>query len=84
MKGKFLLSLGFGALWLAVSVYFSVFWAQEASCALPQWYVWWAIIGIALLPGFLMSAMFFSNLIHWRLRSYPDTDREKTILMCAQ
>ena len=83
MKGKFLLSLGFGALWLAVSVYFSVFWAQEASCALPQWYVWWTIIGIALLPGFLMSAMFFSNLIHWRLRSYPDTDRETTILMCA-
>ncbi|WP_367924981.1 glycosyltransferase family 2 protein [uncultured Ruthenibacterium sp.] len=83
MKGKFLFSAGFGLLWLGVSMYFSIFWAQEAAQALPELYVWWAIIGIALLPGFLMSAMFFSNLIHWRLKKYPSTAQATTVLMCA-
>lgn len=83
VKHKFLLSIGFGVLWLGGSAYFSYFWATETAQVLPPLYVWWAIIGIALLPGFLMSAMFFSNLLHWRLRQYPDTDRATTILMCA-
>ncbi len=83
MRTKFILSICLGLLWLAVSLFFAVGWAQEISCILPVVYVWWAIIGIALLPGFLMSTMFFSNLLHWKLQNYPDTEEDTTIIMCA-
>ncbi len=83
MKTKFILSVCFGSLWLALSTFFAVGWAQEVSQTLPGVYVWWVIIGIALLPGFLMSCMFFSNLLHWNEKKYPDTDEDTTIIMCA-
>lgn len=83
MKFKFILSICFGGLWLAVSLFFAIGWAQEVSYIFPSVYVWWVIIGIALLPGFLMSAMFFSNLLHWKLKRYPDIAEDTTILMCA-
>lgn len=83
MKAKFTVSICFGALWFAVSLFFAVSWAQEISHILPAVYVWWTIIGIALLPGFLMSTMFFSNLLHWKLQKYPDTAEDTTIIMCA-
>lgn len=83
MKRKFIFSICFGLLWLAISSFFAVGWAQEISYILPVVYVWWVIIGIALLPGFLMSTMFFSNLLHWKLKSYPDTEEDTTIIMCA-
>ena len=83
LKFKFILSICFGGLWLAVSLFFAIGWAQEVSYIFPSVYVWWVIIGIALLPGFLMSAMFFSNLLHWKLKRYPDIAEDTTILMCA-
>lgn len=64
MKAKYILSACFGGLWLAISVYFAIGWAQEIDCVFPALNVWWVIVGIALLPGFLMSMMFFSNLLH--------------------
>lgn len=45
--------------------------------------MWWTIIGIALLPGFLMSAMHFSNLMHWKLKRFPDVTENTTIIMCV-
>ena len=30
-----------------------------------------------------MSGMFFSNLLHWRLKKYPDAEGNTTIIMCA-
>lgn len=83
MKRKFILSICFGWLWMLISLFFAVGWAQEISHILPVAYVWWVIIGIALLPGLLMSAMFFSNLLHWKLKKYPDTRENTTIIMCA-
>ena len=83
MKSKFTFTLIFGGLWLAVSLFFAIGWAQEASYILPKIYVWWVIIGIALLPGFLMSSMFFSNLLNWKLKNYPDTTEDITIITCA-
>ncbi len=83
LKAKFILSIFFGSLWLAFSTFFAVGWAQEVSQTLPVIYVWWVIIGIALLPGFLMSCMFFSNLLHWNIKNYPDTQEDTTIIMCA-
>lgn len=83
MKAKFIFSICFGGLWIAVSLFFAIGWSQEVSYILPGIYVWWVIIGIALLPGFLMSTTFFSNLLHWRLKKYPDTKEDTTIIMCA-
>lgn len=83
MKRKFILSGSFAMIWLLISVFFAVYWAQEIGEDLPVVYVWWVIIGIALLPGFLMSMMFFSNILNWKRNMYPDTDEDVTILMCA-
>ncbi len=83
MKNKFRCSLLFGGVWLIISTISAVWWAAEASLYLPAVYVWWVIIGIALLPGFLMSSMFFSNLLHIKLKKYPHTNETVSIIMCA-
>lgn len=83
MKTKFVLSYIFGLLWLAVSFWFAIFWAGELTTVWPAWYVWGVVGGIALLPGFLMSSMFFSNLLHRKVREYPDTAESVTVIMCA-
>lgn len=71
MKKNFLLSLAFSLVWLFVSVCFAIGWGREASYFLSPVYVWWAIIGIALLPGFLMSMMFFPIFCTGREKSIP-------------
>ncbi len=83
MKTRFGLSLCFGGLWLAISLYFAFGWVQSISDIFPIGYTWWVIIGIALLPGFLMSAMFFSNLLHYKPKQHPNTREDTTIIMCA-
>lgn len=83
LKRKFILSICLSGLWLAGSFFFAVVWAQELSSVWPALYVWWVIIGIALLPGFLMSMMFFSNLMHQKLSPYPDTSQNTTVILCA-
>ncbi len=73
----------FGCIWLLVSTIFGFWWAEEVSNYLPVVYVWFVIIGIALFPGFLMSSMFFSNLMHIGVKKYEKTDEDTTVLMCA-
>jgi biofilm PGA synthesis N-glycosyltransferase PgaC len=80
---KFIISILFGVLCLAVSTYFAVRWAAYVSKYLNTAYVWWVIIGIALLPGFLMSSMFISNIINSKIKKYKDTCEPTTIIMCA-
>ena len=83
MKIKFNLSLLFGGLCLFISTYFAIWWAEDVSHYLNDIYVWWVIIGIALLPGFLMSTMFFSNILHFKTKKYKDICETITIIMCA-
>lgn len=83
MNRKFILSVGFGMLWLAFSVWLSLPWIEETAQVLPPVYVWAVVIGIAFLPGYLMSAMFFSNLLHRRVRQYPQTCEDTTVILCA-
>ena len=52
MKAKYILSACFGGLWLAISVYFAIGWAQEIDCVFPALYVWWVIVRIALRRDF--------------------------------
>lgn len=83
MKTKFVLSYIFGLLWFFVSLWLAVNWAEGLLAVWPAGYVWGVIVGIALLPGFLMSSMFFSNLLHWKIKKYPDTAEPTTVIMCA-
>ncbi len=83
MKHKFLLSIILGGIWLAVSIWFAIWWAQDVSHFLPAIYVWCVIIGIALLPGFLMGAMFFSNILHSKVKKHEDVSEPTTVIMCA-
>ncbi|MGN0293741.1 MAG: glycosyltransferase [Lachnospiraceae bacterium] len=83
MRFKFFLSVSLGVLWLVLSCWLAVFWAEVVSCVFPGAYVWWVIVGIALLPGFMMSSMFFSNLLNWRRVKYTDTAEDTTVIMCA-
>jgi len=83
MKSKFFISQALGIIWLIFSVWFAVSWGAYVGHFLPAVYAWWVIIGIALQPGFLMSVMFFSNLLNWKLEEYPDTCEDTTIIMCA-
>ena len=52
---------------------------------LPSGYVLWAIVGIALLPGYLMCMMFLSNLFHARTRVSTIPCKEPVaVLICAR
>lgn len=84
MKTKFFISISLGLAWLAVSLFFAVGWAREISHILPPLYVWCVITGIALLPGFLMSVMFFSNLMHRKPVKYPQTSQDISVIICAR
>lgn len=83
MNRKFLCTILFGIVWLLVSTVLAVCWAEDLAHFLPAVYVWLVILGIALIPGFLMSTMFFSNFLHRNVISYPSTEEDVTILMCA-
>ena len=84
MKPKFLFSLGLAGLWLGLSLLLAGGWARHLTRFWPAWYVWWVILGIALLPGFLMSGMFFSNWMHRRWRPCPPAGEDTTVLICAR
>lgn len=83
-KTKFIVSVAFSVVWLAVSLLFARRWAEAVSEFLPAAYVWWVIFGIALLPGFLMSAMLVSNLLNRSLPRLRRTSMPVTILMSAR
>ncbi len=83
MKAKYIISICFGVLWLTISFILAISWAKEVSYIFPAVYVWLVICGVALLPGFLMSTLFFSNLLNWKLKNYPTTAINTTIILCA-
>ena len=84
MKSKFFFALGLAGLWLAVSCRLAAGWAAELVRFWPAAYVWWVLLGIALLPGFFISGMFFSNLMHRRWQPCPPTGEATTVLLCAR
>lgn len=84
MKTRFVVSVGLAGVWLAVSLYLAAGRVRAIGGALPPGYLWWAIGGKALLPGFLMSAMFFSNLLHRRAPRHPRTDEPVTVILCVR
>ena len=81
----FALSCGAALLWLMISTWLSLPWLRHVAKFLPDWYVLLVIMGIALLPGYLMNAMFVSNLFHSRSEASLAPCREPVaVLICAR
>lgn len=82
---KFFLTLAAALVWLLFSAVLAVPWIRQASLSLPLGYVVWAVGGIALLPGYLMCAMFLSNLLNRKLpTAAPALRLPVTVLLCAR
>lgn len=82
---KFAISSGIALVWAALCTMLAVPWARAASIQLPSGYVLWVIVGIALLPGDLMCAMFFSNLFNAKMHAIATPCREPvSVLICAR
>ncbi len=85
MKRRFFLSITGALAWMLFSTIWSASWIRDASGALPPVYALGVIAGIALLPGYLMSAMFLSNLMHTHFGMVDPAVREPvTVLICAR
>ena len=81
----FVLSCGAALIWLTFSALLSLSWIGDVSRFLPGWYVVLVVMGIALLPGCLMSAMFLSNLLHARPQKIGALCCEPiTAIICAR
>lgn len=81
----FALSCGAALLWLTASSVLAMPWLRYVAARMPGWYSLLVIIGIALLPGYLMSAMFLSNLMHRRSTLPADAYHDPvSVLICAR
>ena len=83
MKKNYILTILFGFIWLGISFTFSLHWVDSLKGLLPLLYIWWVIIGIALLPGYLMSSMFLSNLLHNHINNYQNVKQDVSVIVCA-
>ncbi len=83
MKKNYILTILFGFIWLGISFTFSLHWAYNLKGLLPSLYIWWVIIGIALFPGYLMSSMFLSNLLHNHINNYKNVKQNVSVIVCA-
>ena len=82
---KFAISSAIALVWAALCTMLAVPWARASSIQLPSGYVLWVIVGIALLPGDLMCAMFFSNLFNAKMHAIATPCREPvSVLICAR
>lgn len=84
MKRRFFCSIAFGFLWFLFSLYYAFLWENGIPSYISRVYVWWVIGGIALLPGFLMSAMMFSNIVFCRKKKFPDCCIPTTVVISAR
>ena len=71
--------------WLTLSCVLAVPWVRDVSVSLPWSYTVFIVMGIALLPGYLMGAMFLSNLLHARpARLASARPVPVSVLICAR
>lgn len=82
---KFFASAAAALVWLWVSAALAVPWVRGAALHLPFAYVVFVVAGVALLPAYLMGAMFLSNLLHRKLppRFHPGC-RPVSVIVCAR
>ena len=83
LKFKFILSICFGGLWLAVSLFFAIGLGAGGFLYFPQCLCLVGNHRNCPAAWFFDECHVFSNLLHWKLKRYPDIAEDTTILMCA-
>lgn len=85
-KCSFFLSIAGALVWLFLSIWLAVPWIAHLDEKLPLVYVLLVVFGIALLPGYLMCAMFLSNLMNRKLMPLTGagTEQAVTVVICAR
>lgn len=84
-RRTFVISTAGALTWLLLSSVIAGYWAREAAQRLPWCYTVWVVMGIALLPGYLTSAMFLSNMMHARPSTAPQEKAAPvSVLICAR
>ena len=82
----FILSVAGAIAWLALSALLARPWVRQAALSLPLGYTVWVVAGIALLPGYLMCAMFLSNSLYQAPPAPVNGSclQPVTVLVCAR
>ena len=84
-RRTFVISTAGALTWLLLSSVIAGSWVREAAQRLPWCYTIWVVMGIALLPGYLTSAMFLSNMMHARPSAAPQEKAVPvSVLICAR
>lgn len=85
-KCSFFLSIAGALVWLFLSIWLAVPWIAHLDEKLPLVYVLLVVFGIALLPGYLMCAMFLSNLMNRKRMPLTGagTEQAVTVVICAR
>lgn len=84
-RRTFVISTAGALTWLLLSSVIAGYWVREAAQRLPWCYTVWVVMGIALLSGYLTSAMFLSNMMHARPSTAPqDKAAPVSVLICAR
>ena len=66
LRKKYVISWLFVGIWLVISLYFGLPWIVDISLHFGQFLAWFAVIGIALIPGIVMAFVNTSLLLDRR------------------
>jgi biofilm PGA synthesis N-glycosyltransferase PgaC len=84
VRAKFALSLTIGATWFALSLWLATLWIRDLSSIMGPFLAWFAVGGIALVPGFMNAFLAASLLVDRRPeRRAPDQYPGISILIAA-
>jgi biofilm PGA synthesis N-glycosyltransferase PgaC len=84
LRGRFLLTILFGALWAGLSVWVDREWAADLDAAITYPGAWLVICGIAIIPGYLNAQLFASLIVDRRpIGSLPRSAPDVTVVIAA-
>jgi biofilm PGA synthesis N-glycosyltransferase PgaC len=66
VRAKFALSLAISTAWFAFSWWLATLWIRDLSAIMGPFAAWFAVGGIALVPGFMNAFLAASLLVDWR------------------
>lgn len=83
LKGKYRSAIIYSILWLLFSLIFAIPWIGEISKYVPSWLAWFAVTGMALIPGVAMAFVNSSLLMDKRPKYKPTKCPPISIIVAA-
>ena len=83
LKGKYRSAIIYSILWLLFSLIFAIPWIGEISRYVPSWLAWFAVTGMALIPGVAMAFVNSSLLMDKRPKYEPAKCPPVSIIVAA-